>query len=510
MGLPGQMQRPPPPGYFQQGPQGQPGWPQYWGHEPSDNVPSDMCLLGCIFYINDYPKTLGMEQMAIWKKVIEQHGGQVDPSYSNRVTHVICAKQSSDVFNLALRDQRRMVTPFWLNDVLMKKKMQPPWQALHLPLLYSEDGKRPCSNQIISVTNFEGEERDRVKQMITALGAKYTGYMTRTNSVLVCRKPEGQKYRKAKEWNVQVVNVQWLSDLILGHMDALKKPVNEVYLQVGKTDEFQMDLNKVQHLMVAWRTPLKVPKEVMKRLPMMKKNLPVQDNTVTGTPSMPKKQKMDSENIPDLSSPGPRVLFTGFPKGLCKQLQSMVISLGGMVVDNPQYCTHLVAQSFSRTMKFFIAINVCQHVVNKQWIEDSYQQHTFLTETTYSLHDPAGEAEMKCSLAESVKKARAGPLFEGVSFFITPSVQPPVGELRKVLESAGGKLEKKRLPAKEIEKCKDQQGNPTYVIITCAEDIQLVEDVLNNNIKVYSAEFILTGVMRQEKDYGQFQINVER
>ena len=32
--------------------------------------------------------------------MIEQHGGQVDPSYSNRVTHVLCSNQKSDVFLL--------------------------------------------------------------------------------------------------------------------------------------------------------------------------------------------------------------------------------------------------------------------------------------------------------------------------------------------------------------------------------------------------------------------------
>lgn len=62
-------------------------------------------------------------------------------------------------------------------------------------------------------------------------------------------RPEGQKYQKAKEWQIPVVNVQWLSDLILGHMEALKMPIQKCYLQVGQIDEFQMDTNKVQHLM---------------------------------------------------------------------------------------------------------------------------------------------------------------------------------------------------------------------------------------------------------------------
>ena len=42
--------------------------------------------------------------------------------------------------------------------------------------------------QIICVTNFEGIERERVKSMIGCVGAKYTGYMTRANSVVICNK----------------------------------------------------------------------------------------------------------------------------------------------------------------------------------------------------------------------------------------------------------------------------------------------------------------------------------
>ena len=57
------------------------------------------------------------------------------------------------------------------------------------------------------------------------------------------------KYKKAKEWQIPVVNVRWLSDLILGQMDALKLPIAEKYKTVTKGDEFQMDLIKVQHLL---------------------------------------------------------------------------------------------------------------------------------------------------------------------------------------------------------------------------------------------------------------------
>lgn len=57
------------------------------------------------------------------------------------------------------------------------------------------------------------------------------------------------KFEKAKEWRIAVVNVQWLSDLVLGHMEALRLPVHVRYLQVGQGREFHMDLNRVSHLL---------------------------------------------------------------------------------------------------------------------------------------------------------------------------------------------------------------------------------------------------------------------
>ena len=57
------------------------------------------------------------------------------------------------------------------------------------------------------------------------------------------------KFEKAKEWRIAVVNVQWLSDLVLGNMDALRLPVHVRYLQVGQGREFHMDLARVTHLM---------------------------------------------------------------------------------------------------------------------------------------------------------------------------------------------------------------------------------------------------------------------
>lgn len=52
--------------------------------------------------------------------------------------------------------------------------------------------------------------------------------------------------------------------------------------------------------------------------------------------------------------------------------------LGGKITENPEHCTHLVAPKIIRTIKFFHAINVCHHIITKEWLEESSLQNRFL------------------------------------------------------------------------------------------------------------------------------------
>ncbi|XP_059170628.1 PAX-interacting protein 1-like [Physella acuta] len=481
----------------------------YYGHDPKENVPPDLCLLGCVFCITDYQHILGAEEVAVWRKVMEQYGGQVESSYCNRVTHVLCSNQKSDVFKMALKEGKRVVTAFWLNDCLLQKKMVPPWQALHLPLSFHSE--KPGFNQMISVTNFDGEERVRLKQMINAIGAKYTGYMTHHNSALICKKPGGLKFEKAKEWRIAVVNVQWLSDLVLGNMDALRLPVHVRYLQVGQGREFHMDLSRVTHLMGGWKSPLRINKETWKRFRPITNSAIGQENSNSNGPSPPKRQKVDTSTpAPEVGSNVPKILFTLYPKSQVARLEAFVKKLGGIIVTNPCHCTHLVCPSLVRTIKFFVAINTCRHIITKEWIEDSIAQERFLDETNYSLKDEKGEIALNCNLSESMRRAQSRPLFQGLTFYITPSVVPPICEMMTIIESAGGVLVKIRPSVKQIAASMDEKGHPKIIVITCLNDLHLSVDLRNRKLPIFNAEFILTGVMRQELDYNSFRIIVSQ
>ena len=52
--------------------------------------------------------------------------------------------------------------------------------------LFSFD--RPCENMILTLTGFEGRDRDWVKEMIKLAGAKYTSYFTKHNHAIICRR----------------------------------------------------------------------------------------------------------------------------------------------------------------------------------------------------------------------------------------------------------------------------------------------------------------------------------
>ncbi|MEQ2182548.1 PAX-interacting protein 1, partial [Goodea atripinnis] len=124
--------------------------------------------------------------LATWKRVIQACGGVVDPTLTSRCTHLLCESQVSNMYVQALREGKRCVTAHWLSTVLKKKKMVPPHRTLHLPFAFPP-GAKPCSQHILSVTGFVDADRDDLKLMAYLAGARYTGYLCRGNTVLICK-----------------------------------------------------------------------------------------------------------------------------------------------------------------------------------------------------------------------------------------------------------------------------------------------------------------------------------
>lgn len=222
--------------------------PQFYGHNPNLKLPPKLFLLGCIFYIVEYDETYE-KSLPKWKQLIQKHGGEIENVYCPRVTHVLCRTQRHGVVMQAMRDSKRCVTVFWLNDTMIRKQVQPPSQALHLPMPSTFGTQRPATKFIIAASGFEGDERIRIKQMIVESGATFTDYLSRHNSVLICKKPEGPKYQRAKEWNIPVVNTFWLSDILQGNLSQMSQYDLQKYQQYNLNGPFRIDYSLVGHLM---------------------------------------------------------------------------------------------------------------------------------------------------------------------------------------------------------------------------------------------------------------------
>lgn len=223
---------------------------QFYGHNPNLKLPPDLFLLGCHFLIVEYDETF-KEELPEWKHSIKNHGGEIESCYNVRVTHVLCETQKHGIVMQAIRDNKRCVTVYWLNDIILKKQVLPPWQAIHLPSSSIFGSMKPGMKHTITIMGFENDERERIKRMVEESGAKLTTYMNRQNTVMVCKKPDQnhKKFIYAKEYNIPMVNVTWLSDLLLGNTTTISQFDSPKYQQYNHQTTLRIDHSIVPQLM---------------------------------------------------------------------------------------------------------------------------------------------------------------------------------------------------------------------------------------------------------------------
>ena len=107
----------------------------------------------------------------------------------------------------------------WLDDCLRLRRVLPAWplaavdDVLHRPKVTAL-GAPGAAELRLAQTNFRGEGRGIVQDLSEWLGIPHTKDLKKENTHLVCNVFTGQKYDRAKEWNVKAVNMLWLEDSI--------------------------------------------------------------------------------------------------------------------------------------------------------------------------------------------------------------------------------------------------------------------------------------------------------
>ncbi|KAG9018184.1 hypothetical protein FRB90_011933 [Tulasnella sp. 427] len=67
----------------------------------------------------------------------------------------------------------------------------------------------------ITVTNYTGEARDYLKNLIDAAGGKFSATMSKGNTHVIAAHLGGQKAERAVHWNIPIINHTWLEDCFL-------------------------------------------------------------------------------------------------------------------------------------------------------------------------------------------------------------------------------------------------------------------------------------------------------
>ena len=232
---------------------------QYVGHASHKKVSPNICLLGCSFLIVDYQKREEAENIAGWEKAIVQHGGLVAGDLTDKVTHVIAYSQESDLARQALDDGARLVTRYWLQDILEKKKLLPPWKAIHIPIKRTMTDL-PIECMKITISGFEGKDRDHVKDMISMVGGTYTPYFTKENHALICKEEKGEKYKRAKEWKVPVLSSVWLIHAMFSSENEHHNLQNKNFKKFNAKEPLSIDHSLFENLLEPWKKQIKLSK----------------------------------------------------------------------------------------------------------------------------------------------------------------------------------------------------------------------------------------------------------
>ncbi|CRK86347.1 CLUMA_CG000101, isoform A [Clunio marinus] len=479
---------------------------QFYGHNPNLKLPADLFLLGCHFLIVEYDET-NKDDLNDWKQSIKNHGGEIESCYNVRVTHVLCRTQKHGIVMQAIRDNKRCVTVYWLNDIILKKQVLPPWQAIHLPSSSVFGSMKPGMKHIITIMGFENDERERIKRMIEESGAKLTTYMNRQNTVVVCKRLDQnhKKFIHAKEFNIPMVNVVWLSDLLLGNTSTLSQYDSPKYQQYNLQQPLRIDHSIVPQLMNAWKAPINLTQEAHERVKRSQLDPPQQKakklRTIPFLETIP-------EEINCIKQPEPN----NIPIVMLSQvddedgLTRAITILGGRVTKDHAEMTHLVMTKPSRTVKFLYALCRAKYIVNSSWLEESAKQGFFQNEDKFWIVDLG--SSFKCNIPAVVKSPIRKSLFEHRVFYITPSVKPGPSFLKWIIDQCGGKWELNRRSVMKIHELNQQSPN-SYIIISCPEDLHLL-GFKHFVCYVCTSEFILQSLMTQTIDFLKAELQLTR
>ncbi|KAK0254687.1 hypothetical protein B0A54_08622 [Friedmanniomyces endolithicus] len=111
----------------------------------------------------------------------------------------------------ASRARKEVANLSWLYHAInLNKYTNPLSKLLHYPV--PRDGIPGFENMKISTSNYNGEARTYLENIIRYCGAEFTKTMKQDNTHLITAHTRSEKYEAAQEWNIHITNHLWLEE----------------------------------------------------------------------------------------------------------------------------------------------------------------------------------------------------------------------------------------------------------------------------------------------------------
>ena len=200
--------------------------------EAAVKVPASQQLEGAVSTIPTGPyETEGSEKLVVFaqKKVFLSWDLPINAMLRKTITdkitkgdgEVVDAVEDCDMFVCQFRDGEQYVRASqqgkdvgnlaWLYHLMVYNEWTSPFRRLlHYPV--PRNGIRGFEDMRITLSNYGGEARIYLENLITAAGATYTRTMKAENTHLITARMHSEKCEAAKDWNIEIVNHLWIEE----------------------------------------------------------------------------------------------------------------------------------------------------------------------------------------------------------------------------------------------------------------------------------------------------------
>lgn len=153
---------------------------------------------------------IGPRLLGSIEDIIKNGGGSITTDVS-KADILICRYREGFAYRMASRLNKDVGNLSWLYHLMTYNTWTSPLRRLlHYPV--SRSGIPGFKGFKISLSNYVGEARAYLENLITATGAECTKTLKQENTHLVTAHGNSEKCAAAKEWGLQVINHLWLEE----------------------------------------------------------------------------------------------------------------------------------------------------------------------------------------------------------------------------------------------------------------------------------------------------------